>query len=237
MSLILVHSPKGGVGSTMVAANLAMALARRGRLVTALDLSRQNSLALHMGVRPDFTAGAVQAEDGDEVLGGVRLIALGRTPAAEELAARTLSRPADDEMVIVADLGASDQESLSALLPNAAIRLCVLGSDPASAAMLPALFSADGKPLAPQTRFILNAVDDRMKLNADMGQFMRSALGAALLGSVRRDEAVNEALAMLEPLASFAPSSAALADLEAIFDRVGEFLPATASADQRGAAA
>ena len=50
MPLICVCSPKGGVGKTTLAANLAWALARAGSKVLALDFDVQNALRLHFGV-------------------------------------------------------------------------------------------------------------------------------------------------------------------------------------------
>ena len=50
MPLICVCSPKGGVGKTTLAANLAYSLARTGSKVLALDFDVQNALRLHFGV-------------------------------------------------------------------------------------------------------------------------------------------------------------------------------------------
>jgi pilus assembly protein CpaE len=54
--LICVLGPKGGAGKTLVAANLAVPLARRGQRVVLVDLDLQfGDLALAMGVRPELT--------------------------------------------------------------------------------------------------------------------------------------------------------------------------------------
>lgn len=50
MPLICVCSPKGGVGKTTLAANLAYSLARAGSKVLAIDFDVQNALRLHFGV-------------------------------------------------------------------------------------------------------------------------------------------------------------------------------------------
>lgn len=47
MPLICVCSPKGGVGKTTLAANLAYSLARTGSKVLALDFDVQNALRLY----------------------------------------------------------------------------------------------------------------------------------------------------------------------------------------------
>ena len=51
MPLLCVASPKGGVGKTTLAANLAWELARAGKQVMALDLDPQNALRLHFGMK------------------------------------------------------------------------------------------------------------------------------------------------------------------------------------------
>jgi cellulose biosynthesis protein BcsQ len=50
MPLLCLASPKGGVGKTTLAANLACGLAGLGARVVALDLDPQNALRLHFGV-------------------------------------------------------------------------------------------------------------------------------------------------------------------------------------------
>ena len=60
MPLICVCSPKGGVGKTTLAANLAYSLARTGSKVLALDFDVQNALRLHFGV--PLNVGAARLE-------------------------------------------------------------------------------------------------------------------------------------------------------------------------------
>ena len=57
MPLICFASPKGGVGKTTLAANIADALRRQGRRVLAMDFDPQNTLRLHFGVGLSDTAG------------------------------------------------------------------------------------------------------------------------------------------------------------------------------------
>ena len=49
MSLICFASPKGGVGKTTLAANVADAMRRQGRRVLVMDFDPQNTLRLHFG--------------------------------------------------------------------------------------------------------------------------------------------------------------------------------------------
>src|SRR5205823_4787828 len=57
MPLICFASPKGGVGKTTLAANIADALRRTGRRVLTLDFDPQNTLRLHYGVALNDGAG------------------------------------------------------------------------------------------------------------------------------------------------------------------------------------
>jgi chromosome partitioning protein len=52
MSVIVVANPKGGVGKSTVATNLAGALARAGRSVMLGDVDRQQSARQWLGLRP-----------------------------------------------------------------------------------------------------------------------------------------------------------------------------------------
>jgi chromosome partitioning protein len=59
MTVIAVISPKGGVGKTTVAVNLASTLAAGGRAVRLVDLDPQNALRLHLGADPADPGGLV----------------------------------------------------------------------------------------------------------------------------------------------------------------------------------
>jgi cellulose biosynthesis protein BcsQ len=74
MPLILCHSPKGGVGTTFVAAHLAMALADMGLRTKAVDMTRQDSLKLYFGIKPINAIPDLHASDSERLLiGGVSL--------------------------------------------------------------------------------------------------------------------------------------------------------------------
>lgn len=53
MSVIVVANPKGGVGKSTLATNLAGYFARRGERVRLGDLDRQRTAELWLGLRPD----------------------------------------------------------------------------------------------------------------------------------------------------------------------------------------
>src|ERR1700733_8445806 len=112
MTLICFASPKGGVGKTTLAANVANELARGGLRVIALDLDPQNALRLHFGVPLQASAGFTHrlAEKPDwrtcliEAASGLRLLPYGQSTMNEAIALSVavgetpslLRRPVDD---------------------------------------------------------------------------------------------------------------------------------------------
>jgi cellulose synthase operon protein YhjQ len=60
MKTVAFVSGKGGVGKSTVCANLAVALAKRGKKVAVIDLDPQNSQRLHLGLGVDEIAGLVR---------------------------------------------------------------------------------------------------------------------------------------------------------------------------------
>ena len=218
--ILLFQSPKGGVGTSTVAANIALGLAERGVFVTAIDLTGQGALALCLG----DVSGAIDRSgeiDGGAavVIAGVRMVSPGEDRSAAEIVAAIESHDSDDGVVIV-DIASGDRQVLDLLLPAAALRLCVLTPDPATLAALPLVYRDAQATRDDRTFFLLNRVDDRLRLGRDIAAMLRGLLGDRLFGTVRRDEAVGEAFAMMETLASFAPASAALGDFRAIANRL-----------------
>ena len=79
MPLILCHSPKGGVGTSFVAAGMAQGLSLLGRDVVALDMTAQDSLKLYFGIAPDQRLPDFDEDVSDQVTaGGLARCALGR---------------------------------------------------------------------------------------------------------------------------------------------------------------
>lgn len=194
MTLILVRSPKGGVGRTTVVAGLAVALARHGHAVTAVDLDPQDSLKLHFGGLP--------GGDRPETAFGVSLPAMaGSDPV------KLMQGMLADDGVVIADLPAHDAGLADALVPMAGLDIVVFLADAGSMAMLPRI------AWSPRSIRLLNQFDGRKRLSRDAMQLL-VARGEAKLAVVRRDEAASEALATLCPLSEYAPASAVAADFE-----------------------
>lgn len=221
--IILLHSPKGGVGTSAVAANLALALAQRGQYVTAIDLTGQGGLALQLGGNPGSGDPLDTVADTLTVIEGVRVIAAaGRRPGADVI--ELIASHDGGNQVVIVDVAAGDRQTLDLLLPRVGLRLCVMATEPGALATMPQVLSDLQRGSVDITYFILNKVDERLRLARDITGLFRSLFGDRLIGTIRRDEAVNEAVAMMESLPSFAPASAALADYADLAGRVGQYL-------------
>lgn len=259
MPLVCVCSPKGGVGKTMLAANVAHALHRLGHRVVALDLDPQNALRLHFGLpleveegfmaalrrRPDWRAAACRTAS------GVLVLPFGATDAGErvaidravEQAPELLGDPlqamlSERSCTVVVDTVPGASAALAAVLPRADVILVPLLADGGSVATLPEIESGRfigrgtlGRILGARMRFVLNQVEPEGTLSAAAADGILRRLGPRLLGFIARDPAIAEALACQALVADHAPASRAAADLAGIADVLDAALaPAAAPA-------
>lgn len=217
MALILCHSPKGGVGTSFIAAHIAIHLAQRGHDVSALDFTYQDTLKLFFGLLPSQALPDLNDASADAVaVSGVELFSaheLTRDAGFRDLLERSDKSPFDGKKVYIADIASGDRATKDMLLPHAALHICTLQPRPGSLAVLSKVDPDTATIDLPKTAFVLNHLDDTHRLSRHSHIFLRELFGAKLLGTVRRDEAVNEAAATFEPLARFAPTSVANADL------------------------
>jgi cellulose synthase operon protein YhjQ len=243
MALICFASPKGGVGKTTLAANVASGIARAGWKVIALDLDPQNTLRLHFGValgdRNGFTHRLLQQSDWRASLNptasGVALLAYGPTdmPSAMRLAATVTHSPAllhspirdilaNPQVCLVVDTPPGPSALLAALLPMTDLLLTVLQVDATSLSLIPAIESGVVYGAAGTNResaryadqgFILNQFDPRTRLGSPIADAASRHLGNRLLGIVYRDEHVTEAVAAQKVLADYAPAAKATQDI------------------------
>ena len=217
MPLLVCHSPTGGVGTTFLAAHLALGLAARGHAVTAIDFTHADALKLFFGLLPshDVPAMGAAAESG-VIVDGVELLS-GWGVAQDANFIGTLSKPGespfDDSRIVIADISSADLRIKNALLPHAALHLCVLMPRPASLAALTMVQPGTPTIELERTAFVLNQADDTLKLSRHSQIFLRDLFGDDLIGTIRRDEAVNEALASFKPIARHAPESVVLPEL------------------------
>ncbi len=253
MPLICFASPKGGVGKTTLAANIADALRRSGRRVLTLDFDPQNTLRLHYGMaltdgggfvadlpkRPDWRNAARQTESGVILLphGAIDIRgALGLAAALERdpelLAAPLRAILADPGLMVVADTAPGPSHALNLLAPMSAMVVCVLLADATSAALVPDIdsgrFLGSGTMaalFAGRLRVVLNQVDPTSRLSQASAESVARHLGPRLLGAVCRDEVVAEALASQRMVLDLAPDSRAAEDLREIARGIEAALP------------
>ncbi|MYL96498.1 ATPase [Novosphingobium sp. FGD1] len=220
MAVIVCHGLKGGAGITFIAAHVAMALSEAGAEVTVLTVAERDTMLLHFGLQPALTLPSLFAPAEDAVLaGGINLRSHVHAiddpdfmPTLQDLG--YLGTGLDRVMVI--DVPASEFHFARRVIPHASANLCVLNAAPDTLALLPqALGEASAETIA-RTTFAINALDETRRLSRHSAAFIRELIGARQLGRVRLDESVPEAMAMLQPLARYAPTSAALSDVRAI---------------------
>jgi cellulose synthase operon protein YhjQ len=261
MPLLLLASPKGGVGKTTLSAGLADALARAGRRVIALDLDPQNALRLHFGVpltdRAGFMTGLPQRMPWRASLratpSGVQLLPHGGTDlrgavalhAAIEQEPELLAAPvremlAEAGTIVVADTPPGASPVLAALAPLASLLIAVLLPDAASTALLPDIeqgrFLGRGTLAAlgaPRIVVVLNQVDSGSAMSRRTAEAVARHLGPRLIGAIAREDAVAESLAWQRPLQQHAPHSAAARDLA---DLAAAILPLLAPPPPQAAA-
>ncbi len=187
MPLIFIGSPKGGVGKTTIAANLAATLAQLGFPVIALDLDPQNTLRLHFGVAlqdgAGFAPALTQPAAWRPITGfirqtpwGIDLLPYGQTDAAGALAiSETLTqRPdhltmilqqllANPRLMLLIDSPPGPSAALAAVLPFIDMLVCVLLADAVSVALIPSIES--GRAFGPGTQAGANGGRLRYILN------------------------------------------------------------------------
>jgi cellulose synthase operon protein YhjQ len=242
MTLICFASPKGGVGKTTLAANVANELAQIGLRTIALDLDPQNTLRLHFGVPLDdgsgFTHRLAQQPDWRsyvrETPVGVSLLPYGSSGTDDAIllastVAQTpelLLRPVDEilsspDICLVVDTPPGPSPLLSVLLPRIDLLVTVLLVDATSTSLIPSVekeMYGKGQADDPATAvaFVLNQFDPRTRLGGVIADAAARHLGERLLGIVYRDEFVAEAAAAQKVLATYAPASKANHDIAAI---------------------
>lgn len=225
MTLIAFASPKGGVGKTTIAAHTAALLAQRGHRVVALDLDPQNSLRLHFGMPLKDEEGLLSSLLGSkapdwrslarETTAGVQLVPHGALDpsAVLELGQLLAERPgllatpvrdmlAEPGLVLVVDTAPGPSAALNALLPQVSLLATILLADAASASLLPQV--ASGRFLgrgvlaaraAERTALVMNQVALDQALSTEVLAAAEQAMGDRLLGAIRHDPALAEALA------------------------------------------
>lgn len=220
MPVIVCHSIKGGTGTTFVAAHVAVALCEAGAEVTVLTMARRDTMPLHFGLPPALTLPSLFAPAEDGVLAaGVNLRSHVHAPDDPDFVPtlRDLGfLAAGQDRVMVVDVPSGETEFARTLIPHSSAHLCVLNTAPDALALTPQALDEATPGNLIRTSFVINALDETRRLSRHTAAFMRELLGARLLGRIRLDESVPEAIAMTQPLARYAKYSAALSDVRAV---------------------
>lgn len=239
MSLVVAIGAAGGVGATTVAAHLAAALARKGRLGAAVDLCPDNALRLHFGMEWSDPAGfALQvlagrqwAEGAYLSSGGVPFLPFGGTADDGEVAhfaawlegqpgglAGCLDLiPQRPDQAVVADAPRMPWRLGRQALAGAQLALVVAAPDAPSYASLPGLLEAAAAAGAAETWVLLNGFDPTRSLDRDMALLLSHDFGLRSAPvAIHRDESVREALACKETVFDYAPASRAAYDFESL---------------------
>ncbi|WP_420139612.1 cellulose synthase operon protein YhjQ/BcsQ [Sphingomonas sp.] len=223
MTLIISHSPKGGVGTTFLSAYLAAQFAERGLDVTLIDFTFQDDMKLYFGIQPGQELSTLGDRHAEPLLAaGVELLQ-GYQAAQDPAIRRDLQSGrafSDSNRLYIADIPSGDRDLKAILMPHATLHICALLPRAPSLAALTKVDQDHPAIGLEKTVFIMNQVDDRQRLSGDSHAFVRAMFGEQLIGSVRRDEALNETLAMFEPLTKYAPTSVLIPDLAVLADAV-----------------
>ncbi|WP_248798982.1 cellulose biosynthesis protein BcsQ [Pseudomonas sp. MWU13-2105] len=217
--VIVVVSAKGGVGKSTLVAALACAIKRSGGRTLALDLDPQNALCLHLGGSEEWP-GIAQSERADEdwqalirkgfsdsfclaygVVGEARRRSLEQQLANDRLwLSRHLAQLALDEQdTVVIDTPPGPSVYLDQALEIADVVLAVTLADAAAYTSLNQL----DRLLAPylqrekpgQYKVVINQLDTSRQFSLDLCEVLKKRTGNQLLGVIRQDHFISEALA------------------------------------------
>lgn len=217
MAVIVCHGLKGGAGTTFVSAHVAMRLAEAGADVTILTIAERDTIPLHFGLQPASTVPSLFAPAEDALIaGGINLRSYNRAaedpdfmPMLQDLG--FLKQNLERTMVI--DVPASAFAFANRITPYVSAHLSVLNAAPDTLALLPRVLDEAGAEGLTRTSFVINALDETRRLARHSAAFIRELAGPRLIGRIRLDEAVPEAIATLKSLNRYAPASAALHDV------------------------
>jgi len=240
--IVSVVSPKGGVGKTTVAANLAAAIAAAGRGVLLIDLDPQNAARLHHQMplsdgaglavqtllRQPWANAAFRGPYGVDCLPFGALTDQDRRSFEHELDANPQwlrenikALGLNPGSIVILDTAPGGTPYLPQALQASDIALCVLLPDAASFVTLPAMarWYAEAAQTNPSLRgfYVLNRMNNARLLCRDVGTALSRDLGDSLLPvEINFDSAVEEALASQSPILKYAPESPASRDFAAL---------------------
>ena len=241
-TLLAIASGKGGVGKTWLAITLAHALARAGHRILLVDADfGLANIDIQLGLMPahdlaTVLAGGISAraavlrhDAGFDILpgrsGAAGLAAL--PPAMLDALLVSLRDLAADYDLVLLDLGSGLDPALRRLAAHADRLLVVLTEEPTSLTDAYAVLKLHGQdrasPLAAQ--IVINQAASPasgQRVFATLAEACRRYLATtpALLGIVRLDDRVRDAIRRQTPLLLRHPACLAAVDLEAVAARL-----------------
>lgn len=238
---IAVTSGKGGVGKTQISANLAVAIAQRGKKLLLLDADLGLAgLDLALGVTPEHTLNEVLEGrlKADEVLAegplGIRLLPAcpGRyemanlAPHDRDLLSNAIDECAAAYDVLLTDTGAGINSNSVSFAASADEVVLVATPDPTSMRDAYAMAKVLTKRAGVETiRFVANQVTSESQ-GAELHDTLRGLIRRFLpteltyLGCVPRDDLVRQAVASGMPFLLRSPESHAARALQSIAQRL-----------------
>lgn len=224
MTVIAFHSPKGGAGNTLVTAGIARRAATRGHTVSAYDMTRQDSLKLFFGLLPHQKL--ISANGEAMVVRGVRLNGNYVTQGERETAIERIKATPANELALV-DIASADWDGWEQIRRFADLSICVIEPNPIGLASLTRLGEQVPVTERDDIAIVLNKLDERRKLSRHCHRFMKQLFVNQFIGSIRRDESANEAIARFESLAEYAPNSVIITDVDILIDSIEQRLATT----------
>jgi cellulose synthase operon protein YhjQ len=241
-------SPKGGVGKTTFAANLAASLTERAGKTLAVDLDPQNALRLHFGIEPRDDTGlgrnALHGAPWQEAIVknkyGVDLLPFGELGVIDQADAwhATGGLEGIDAIIndplfngysfAIVDTPPGPAPIVRKMIEVSDLVFVVLTPDAASFACIPhmkrLLQARDGQPIkACHLYYILNQMDARRRLHRDVRTLMSQLFADSLLDFyIHSDASVSEALAQQQPVLKYAPQAQSARDFKRLAQWLGE---------------
>ena len=231
MRRIAVANPKGGVGKTSLAVNVAGMLARRGRRVLLIDLDPQGAASGHLleelpgRTMADVIAGTASLPDvivpvGIERLelapGGLELIAWDGRASPADVAAALATIPRKYDLAIVDTPPAWRGLALGACLWASELIVPVEPSMLALTGLAPFLELIAGLPGRRRPVGIVPSRVRRTRQAAMVIEALRRYHRESLLPAIRSAVAIEAAAAMRRPIHLHAPRHAVTGDFAAL---------------------
>ncbi len=260
-NVVAVASGKGGVGKTWLSISLAQALTKLGQRVLLFDgdLGLAN-IDVQLGIQPGMDLGTALEKHlplSRAVInypsGGFDLIA-GRSGSGSlasmpinrlQALAQGLRAVGDSYGRVVVDLGAGIERPVRYLASRAGFCLVVTTDEPTALTDAYALIKMVTLDSQEQNREVPLGVVVNMASSREIGQRTYETLSKAcerflkrrvpLLGVIRRDPKVRDAISTQTPLLVRHPSSPAATDIEALARKVQEITGGEQTPARRGA--